>query len=90
MLWFSDGAILVVDMAGHLKLPVHQPLRDPERFRKFYLDHGTIEWTGEIDIAPEFLYNVATQTIRQGNRADWEWGEPYPAEMLEPSELAVA
>ena len=84
LIWFNDGALKVVDLSGYLHKPHLAPLREEGQIRRFQLDLGTIIWDDEIDIAPEFLYNIAIDTLRSGNRSQWEWGEPYPAAMLEP------
>lgn len=84
LVWFNDGAIKVIDMAGYLYKLHLAPLKEKGRIRRFQLDLGTIIWEGEIDIAPEFLYNIATDTLRAGDRSQWEWGEPYPPEVLQP------
>lgn len=84
LVWFNDGAIKVIDLLGYLHKPHLAPLKDNGRIRRFQLDLGTIIWDGEIDIAPEFLYNIATETLRSGDRSQWEWGEPYPEATLQP------
>lgn len=84
LVWFNDGAVKLVDLAGYLHRPHLAPLKEADRIQRFQIMLGTIEWEGEIDIAPEYLYNIATATLRTGNRAQWEWGEPYPAAMLQP------
>jgi hypothetical protein len=91
LVWFNDGAVKLVDLAGFLYKPHLAPLKENDRIRRFQIALGTIEWEGEIDIAPEYLYNIAIGTLRTGNRAQWEWGEPYPKEALQPQpEAAVA
>lgn len=84
LVWFNDGAIKVIDLLGYLHKPHLAPLKDNGRIRRFQLDLGTIIWDGEIDLAPEFLYNIATETLRSGDRSQWEWGEPYPEATLQP------
>ena len=84
LVWFNDSAIKVIDLAGYLHQPHLTPLKEHGRIRRFQLDLGTIVWEGEIDIAPEYLYNIATNTLRAGDRSQWEWGEPYPKEALQP------
>ena len=32
------------------------PLRDPEFFKRVYVDHGAVAWPGEIDLAPDAMY----------------------------------
>lgn len=82
LVWFNDCAIKVIDLAGYLHKPHLAPLKELGRIRRFQLDLGTIIWDGEIDIAPEYLYNIAVETLRSGNRSQWEWGEPYPESEL--------
>ena len=84
LVWFNDGAVKMIDLSGYLYKPHLAPLKEYGRIRHFQIDLGTIIWEGEIDIAPEYLYNIATDTLRAGDRSQWEWGEAYPAEALRP------
>lgn len=54
---FSDGACRVFDFSSVIaKYPVFRELSDVEKFRSYVLT-DTLEWNGgEIDIAPEYLY----------------------------------
>ena len=46
-----------MDFTPLLKTPAFAPLADEEVFRSVYIDRGVTVWNdGEIDIAPEFLY----------------------------------
>lgn len=84
LIWFNDGALKVVNLDGYLHKPHLAPLQENGRVGRFQLDLGTIIWEEGIDIAPEYLYNIATDTLRSGNRSQWEWGEPYAPEELKP------
>jgi len=84
LVWFNDGALKVIDLLGYLHKPHLAPLGEDERIRRFQLDLGTIIWEGEIDIAPEYLYNIAVETLRPGDRSQWEWGKPYTQAALQP------
>lgn len=53
---FEDGRRGVFNMVGHLDLPVFVPLRSPALFAQAFLDEGTVAWPGDIDIAPERLW----------------------------------
>ena len=56
---FSDGSTGRVDCSGLvLKEPFLQ-LGDISRFLLARVSHGTVEWGGDIDIAPEYLYEHA-------------------------------
>lgn len=92
ILWFNDGAVKLVDLTGYLHKAHLAPLKESGRIRYFQIDLGTIIWEDNIDIAPEYLYNIAVDTLRAGDRSQWEWGEPYPEEALQPhfENLALA
>lgn len=58
-LWlrFSTGETKIFDVKPLLDTPVFKPLSDPEVFKGVYIDYGVTVWNdGEIDIAPETLY----------------------------------
>lgn len=57
-LTFNDGKKMVMDFSGIIqKSPVFKPLANVELFRNFHINDWTLEWAnGEIDIAPEYLY----------------------------------
>ena len=84
IVWFNDGAVKIIDLTGYLHKPHLAPLKEYGRIRRFQIDLGTIIWEDEIDIAPEYLYNIATNTLRAGDRSQWEWGEAYPEDALRP------
>jgi hypothetical protein len=47
-----------------LSLPAFAPLKDEETFKNVYIDYGVTVWNdGEIDIAPELLYEKGCATI---------------------------
>ncbi len=54
---FNDGVSRVFDFGPVIaKYPVFKQLRDLTKFRNYVLT-DTLEWeNGEIDIAPEYLY----------------------------------
>ena len=33
-------------------------LRDPQLFKSVYLDHGAVTWPGNLDLAPDAMYDV--------------------------------
>jgi hypothetical protein len=56
---FEDGVSGEIDFGYLLDYgPVFLPLRDPDFFRRVRVDDSniTIEWPGEVDIAPETVY----------------------------------
>ncbi len=62
-LWvkFSTGEAKIFDFTPLLKEPCFSPLQDENTFKSVYIDYGCTVWNdGDIDIAPEFLYENAT------------------------------
>lgn len=64
-LWlrFNDGTEGQVDLSDELDGPLFGSLRDPERFKRFSLEHHTITWEGRADFAPEFLREQVRVTV---------------------------
>jgi hypothetical protein len=58
---FADGTAGTLDFTEWLWGPVFEPLKDPEYFRRFFLDGGTVAWPNGADIAPETLYEKARE-----------------------------
>jgi len=56
-LTFSNRERRRFDMRPYLHLPVYRRLENPGFFALVQVDYGTIVWPGEIDIAPETLYD---------------------------------
>ncbi|WP_439639159.1 DUF2442 domain-containing protein [Nevskia sp.] len=81
-LTFSDGRSGTVDFSALLDgalPPVFAPLRDPAVLADFRLEHGTLHWTGDLDLAPEYLYfrAFAHEPGLQRQFADWGYLEPH-------------
>ena len=60
---FNDGVKKIVDFTNLLKrnMPVFKPLENIDLFKKFTVT-DTLEWdNGNIDIAPEYLYENAVK-----------------------------
>jgi len=70
---FEDKKSGVVDFVKYLKAgKVFSRFSDINFFRNFYIEDGIISWgEGEIDIAPETLYLMATGL----NYIKWDIGE---------------
>lgn len=58
-LTFSNGERRCFDMQPYMDLPVFQRLQNPGFFALARVDYGTVVWPGEIDIAPETLYELS-------------------------------
>lgn len=62
-LWlrFSTGEAKVFDFRPLLSEPAFAPLSDMDVFKGVYIDYGVTVWNGgEIDIAPQYLYEHAS------------------------------
>ena len=58
---FMDGTTGEVDLSRLVtseKAGVFATLRDPEVFAKARLEYGVILWPGDIDIAPDAMYDM--------------------------------
>ena len=54
---FNNNEKRVFDFKPYLDYPCYKPLNDEDVFKMVYVDCGTTVWNdGEIDIAPETLY----------------------------------
>ena len=56
-LTFANGECRCFDMTPYLDYPVFRRLRNPGFFALARVDYGTVTWPGDIDIAPETLYD---------------------------------
>ena len=59
LMTFENGEQRVFDMTPLLVKKPFDRLRDPERFAVASVDYGTVVWPGNIDIAPETLYDLS-------------------------------
>lgn len=58
-LWlkFSNGEVKVFDFTKVLDFPAFLPLKNKAVFNSVYIDYGVTCWNdGDMDIAPEYLY----------------------------------
>lgn len=65
-LWlrFNDGATRIFDFTPLLRYPAFNSLQDQGVFERVTIDYGTVVWNdGEIDIAPEYLYDHGVEPV---------------------------
>jgi hypothetical protein len=62
---FADGLTGRVRFAPDYFAGVFEFLRDPRVFEQVFVDHGAVAWPGDIDLAPDAMY----QEI--GSRGEW-------------------
>ena len=56
-LTFASGEERQFDMRPYLHYPVFRKLENPGFFSLAHVDYGAVVWPGNIDIAPETLYD---------------------------------
>ena len=56
ILTFKSGEKRIFDAKEILDEPYNEPLRKVSFFLKAYANCGSVSWSDDIDIAPEFLY----------------------------------
>jgi hypothetical protein len=49
--------------------PIFIPLREREFFRRFRVEMDTVVWDNGLDLAPEFLYDLAAMSAGQRRSA---------------------
>ncbi len=59
ILTFNSGERRRFDMRPYLHYPVFHRLENPGYFSLARVDYGTVTWPGNIDIAPETLYDLS-------------------------------
>ncbi len=65
-LTFNNGEVFRVDLIELSKKPAYSKLKSKEYFKQFGLVRGTLEWTDNLDVAPEFLYDLAISQSSKG------------------------
>ena len=53
---FTDGLTGEVRFKPEHLSGVFEPLKDPAYFKQVYVDHGAVAWPGQIDLAPDAMY----------------------------------
>jgi hypothetical protein len=56
-LTFNTGEARLFDARPYLQKGVFQPLQHLELFKQAYVAYDTVCWPGDLDIAPETLYD---------------------------------
>jgi hypothetical protein len=65
---FSNGDSGVVDLEPDLWGPMFEPLKDPEKFKKFRISDvvHTLVWENGADLAPEHLHKkMSSHSLKQ-------------------------
>ena len=62
---FMDGTRGVVDLSRKIlsdQAGVFARLRDPVFFRQVFVEYGAVTWPGELDLAPDAMYDQIKET----------------------------
>lgn len=57
VLTFNNGEQRRFDMRSYLHYPIYRRLENPAFFSLARVNYGTVTWPGDVDIAPETLYD---------------------------------
>ena len=55
---FSDGKTRKVQFKPSHLTGVFEKLKDPEIFRQAYIENGAVTWPGNVDLAPDAMYQA--------------------------------
>ncbi len=64
---FDTGEIRLFDARPYLERGVFQCLKNPAQFRQAYVAFDTVCWPGNLDIAPEILYDRSIPLTKQAD-----------------------
>ena len=56
--WFQDGLSGEVELRESHLYGAFEALKDPELFQQVRCEQGFVEWPGEIDLAPDAMYDA--------------------------------
>ena len=62
---FENGECRIFNMRPYLVKPPFGPLNDIALFKLARVENGTVTWPGDLDIAPETLYDKSAPSPRQ-------------------------
>lgn len=65
-LWFDTGDHRLFDARPYLDRGVFTRLQDPALFKQAFVALDTVGWPGNLDIAPETLYDRSVAIGEQG------------------------
>nr|VFK63420.1 MAG: Protein of unknown function (DUF2442) [Candidatus Kentron sp. UNK]VFK71653.1 MAG: Protein of unknown function (DUF2442) [Candidatus Kentron sp. UNK] len=74
---FNDGREGIANLEKtlfHDKRPIFSNLKEKSNFRAFKLDHGTIVWPNELDLAPEYLFYLVFKEDDRYREQFRQWG----------------
>lgn len=54
---FADGLAGEVEFRDSFFFGVFEAIKDPAHFAKVRCEHGYVEWPGDLDLAPDAMYD---------------------------------
>ena len=82
---FNDGKAGIADIHPLLESKpkeIFSPLSDERFVRRFTLDHATLCWPGELDVAAEYFYFLAFRDDHSLRQQFIDWGYlPNPSQL---------
>ena len=63
---FSTGEVKLFDVTPYLDRGIFSRLRDPVLFSQAYVAYDTVCWPGNLDIAPETLFDRGVAIVAVG------------------------
>jgi hypothetical protein len=76
-LTFSNGKTGVADLEATIlndKRQIFSKLKEKSNFKNFKIEHSTVVWVGELDLAPEYLFYIAFKEDSHFQDQFREWG----------------
>jgi hypothetical protein len=62
---FDDGKSGKINLIDEIWGEVFEPLKDINYFRNFKIENDTLSWKNEVDLAPDFLYELLNQQTKK-------------------------
>jgi Protein of unknown function (DUF2442) len=62
-LWFDNGSHRLFDARPYLDRGIFVQLQNPDLFKLAYVAFDTVCWPGNLDIAPETLYDTSFPVV---------------------------
>jgi len=78
LIWFDTGEVKAFDMRPYLSKGGFQRLQDVALFKQAFVAADTVCWPGDLDIAPETLYDLSQPIEANPLRVVREPGKPSP------------
>ena len=74
---FNNGKSACVNLRESIfndKRAIFSKIQNEDYFKKFSLDHSTIVWSDELDLAPEYLFYLAFKDDMSLQSQFKDWG----------------